>query len=151
MKEQNYLLKDFINERTVNVEKEFENDIVFAKFINYMKVALLHKKLNFLKHQKYLCKKEQTISYEEWAILSDRDNFAYSFFNSKNNIALDNRISLDIAISKLSEKQREIIILHYYQKKPLNLIAKQLNMNANTVRQLKLRAIIKLKKYMEEK
>ena len=54
MKEENYLLKDFINERTVNVEKEFENDIVFAKFINYMKVALLHKKLNFLKHQKYL-------------------------------------------------------------------------------------------------
>ena len=49
------------------------------------------------------------------------------------------------------EKQREIMILHYYQKKPLNLIAKQLNMNANTVRQLKLRAIIKLKKYMEEK
>ena len=103
MKEENYLLKDFINERTVNVEKEFENDIVFAKFINYMKVALSHKKLNFLKHQKYLCKKEQTISYEEWAILSDRDNFAYSFFNSKNNIALDNRISLDIAISKLSD------------------------------------------------
>ena len=34
MKKENYLLENFTN--------EFENDIVFARYINYMKKALPH-------------------------------------------------------------------------------------------------------------
>ena len=56
MKRENYLLENFTN--------EFENDIVFARYINYMKKALLNRKLDFLKHQKYINQKEQTISDE---------------------------------------------------------------------------------------
>lgn len=143
MKKENYLLENFTN--------EFENDIVFARYINYMKKALLNRKLDFLKHQKYINQKEQTISDEEWTILSDKGNSVHSFFNVKNNIGFESSIELKIAIDKLTEKQKQIIILHYYNKKPLNVIAKELKMKDSAVRQLKYKAIIKLKKYMEEK
>ena len=122
MKKENYLLENFTN--------EFENDIVFARYINYMKKALLNKRLDFLKHEKYINQKEQTVSDEEWAILSDKNNFDHSFFTEKS-------VELKIAIDKLTEKQRQVITLHYYNKKPLNVIAKELNMKENTVRQLK--------------
>ncbi len=143
MKKENYLLENFTN--------EFENDIVFARYINYMKKALLNRKLDFLKHQKYINQKEQTISDEEWTILSDKGNSVHSFFNVQNNIGFESSIELKIAIDKLTEKQKQIIILHYYNKKPLNVIAKELKMKDSAVRQLKYKAIIKLKKYMEGK
>ena len=143
MKRENYLLENFTN--------EFENDIVFARYINYMKKALLNRKLDFLKHQKYINQKEQTISDEEWTILSNKGNSVHSFFNVQNNIGFESSIELKIAIDKLTEKQKQIIILHYYNKKPLNVIAKELKMKDSAVRQLKYKAIIKLKKYMERK
>ena len=143
MKKENYLLENFTN--------EFENDIVFARYINYMKKALLNRKLDFLKHQKYINQKEQTISDEEWTILSDKGNSVHSFFNVQNNIGFESSIELKIAIDKLTEKQKQIIILHYYNKKPLNVIAKELKTKDSAVRQLKYKAIIKLKKYMEGK
>lgn len=126
------------------LENEFKDDVVFARYINYMKKALLNKRLDFLKHEKYINQKEQTVSDEEWVILSDKDNFVHSFFAEKS-------VELKIAIDKLTKKQRQVIILHYYNKKPLNIIAKELNMKENAVRQLKFKAIIKLKRYMEEK
>ncbi len=141
MKRENYLLENFTN--------EFENDIVFARYINYMKKALLNRKLDFLKHQKYINQKEQTISDEEWTILSNKGNSVHSFFNVQNNIGFESSIELKIAIDKLTEKQKQIIILHYYNKKPLNVIAKELKMKDSAVRQLKYKAIIKLKKYYE--
>lgn len=143
MKRENYLLENFTN--------EFENDIVFARYINYMKKALLNRKLDFLKHQKYINQKEQTISDEEWTILSNKGNSVHSFFNVQNNIGFESSIELKIAIDKLTEKQKQIIILHYYNKKPLNVIAKELKMKDSAVRQLKYKEIIKLKKYMEGK
>ena len=143
MKRENYLLENFTN--------EFENDIVFARYINYMKKALLNRKLDFLKHQKYINQKEQTISDEEWTILSNKGHSVHSFFNVQNNIGFESSIELKIAIDKLTEKQKQIIILHYYNKKPLNVIAKELKMKDSAVRQLKYKAIIKLKKYMEGK
>ena len=143
MKRENYLLENFTN--------EFENDIVFARYINYMKKALLNRKLDFLKHQKYINQKEQTISDEEWTILSNKGNSVHSFFNVQNNIGFESSIELKIAIDKLTKKQKQIIILHYYNKKPLNVIAKELKMKDSAVRQLKYKAIIKLKKYMEGK
>lgn len=151
MKKENYLLDNLKKDFLVETQNEFANDIVFARYINYMKKALLNKRLDFLKHQKYINQKEQTISDEEWTILSDKGNSVHSFFNVQNNIGFESSIELKIAIDKLTEKQKQIIILHYYNKKPLNVIAKELKMKDSAVRQLKYKAIIKLKKYMEEK
>lgn len=148
MKKENYLLEDFTKDPNVSVQNEFADDIVFARYINYMKKALLNKRLDFLKHQKYLSQNEQTISDREWTNLSDRDIFAHSFFADKNSIGIDKSIELRVAIEKLTEKQKKVILLHYYQEKPLNIIAKELNMKENAVRQLKFKAIIKLKSYI---
>ena len=57
---------------------------------------------------------------------------------------------LDIAISKLTDKQRYVIINHYYKKKSLSTIAKKLKMNSNAVYQLKVRALLSLKRFMED-
>ena len=56
---------------------------------------------------------------------------------------------LETAISKLTDKQRFVITNHYFKNKPLKLIAKKLEMNENAVYQLKVRAILSLKRFLE--
>lgn len=56
---------------------------------------------------------------------------------------------LKFALSKLNENQRKVIVKYYYENKKIKIIAEELNMNENAVKQLKLRAINNLKKYME--
>lgn len=129
-------------------ENEFEDDIVFAKFINYMKKALLHRKLDYIKHQKYLCKNEVSISSEEWSTLSDKDNFDYSSFCLEQGDYKNRKLKK--AINKLNDKQKKVIILYYYKRKKIKYIAQKMQMKENAVKQLKLRAINKLKNYMED-
>ena len=129
-----------IDEKCIYQEKEFSNDIVFARYINYMRKALLNRRLNYLRHKKYLLEKEISMSNEEWKELSNRGDSDHSFF-SKND--------LKSALSKLNENQRKVIVKYYYENKKIKIIAEEMNMNENAVKQLKLRAINNLKKYME--
>lgn len=127
------------------LENEFKDDIVFARFIKYMQTALYHKKINYNKHQLYLMEKEQELNCKGWSVLSDEDIADHSFFD----LSQDYK-ELDIAISKLTDKQRYVIINHYYKNQPLSKIAKQLKMNKNAVYQLKVRALLSLKRFMED-
>ena len=129
-----------IDEKCIYQEKEFSNDIVFARYINYMRKALLNRRLNYLRHKKYLLEKEISMSNEEWKELSNRGNSDHSFFYKSD---------LKFALSKLNENQRKVIVKYYYENKKIKIIAEELNMNENAVKQLKLRAINNLKKYME--
>ena len=129
-----------IDEKCIYQEKEFSNDIVFARYINYMRKALLNRRLNYLRHKKYLLEKEISMSNEEWKELSNRGDSDHSFF-SKND--------LKSALSKLNENQRKVIVKYYYENKKIKVIAEEMNINENAVKQLKLRAINNLKKYME--
>ena len=81
------------------------------------------------------------MSNEEWEVLSNKDKTDILFFTKKD---------LKIALDKLNENQREVIILYYYENKKIRAIAEKMNMSENAVKQLKLRAINKLKKYLEE-
>ena len=58
--------------------------------------------------------------------------------------------NLNNAIDKLTPEQRYVIINYYFKKKKLSKIAKELNSNFNAVKQLKLRAVLSLRRYMEE-
>lgn len=77
--------------------------------------------------------------------MSNKDNYAHSFLSEEN----CKNEKLKKVIEQLTEKQRQVIILYYYKKKKLKVIAEEMNMNENAVKQLKLRAISKLKSYME--
>lgn len=78
MEKKDYFEKSQKNKK-VYQENEFVDDIVFARFINYMKIALSHRKMNYLKHKDILERKEQTLTSEEWVILPVTDNLTHSF------------------------------------------------------------------------
>lgn len=125
-------------------DTEFKDDIVFARFLNYMQIALLHRKLNYEKHVESIKKQEEKLNYIEWSKIPDKtDN------NPFENLKRDYE-NLKIAISKLTPEQRYVIINYYFKKKTLSKIAKELNSNFNAVKQLKLRAVLSLRRYMEE-
>ena len=120
---------------------EFNNDIVFARFINYMKKALLHKRINYLKHCKFLKKQELQLEEKEWNMLSSKDNMVHSFFTFKEN---------EQSILKiLTEKQRNVITAIYYEEKTIETIAKDLKLTPNAIYQIKFRAMKKLNKYLK--
>lgn len=52
--------------------EEFKDDVVFAKFINYMQIALLHKKLDYERHLEVIKKREEKINYVEWSKIQDK-------------------------------------------------------------------------------
>ncbi len=125
-------------------DNEFEDDIVFARFLNYMQIALLHRKLNYEKHIESIQKQEEKLNYIEWTKIPDKTDNS-PFDNLKRDY--DN---LKIAINKLTPEQRYVIINYYFKNKTLSKIAKELNSNVNAVKQLKLRAVFSLRRYMEE-
>lgn len=124
---------------------ELKDDIVFARYISYMRTALLHKRIDYLKHKKYLLDKEISMSNKEWEKLFNTDNFEYSFLNEEK----CKNEELVKALKQLTEKQRKVIIQYYYKNKKLKEIAKDMNKDESTVRKLKDRAIEKLRNYLE--
>lgn len=126
---------------------ELKDDIVFARYISYMRTALLHKRIDYLKHKKYLLDKEISMSNKEWEKLFNTDNFEYSFLNEEK----CKNEELVKALKQLTEKQRKVIIQYYYKNKKLKEIAKEMNKDESTVRKLKDRAIEKLRNYLEVK
>lgn len=139
--------KDFKESNKPNCENEYSNDIVFARYINYMTKALLNRKINYLRDKEYLLEKEISMSNKEWEVLSNKGNSDHSFFSEESCRKED----LKEALNKLTKKQKEVIILYYYKKQKLKKIAEKMNMNENAVKQLKLRAITKLKDFLEGK
>lgn len=124
---------------------ELKDDIVFARYISYMRTALLHKRIDYLKHKKYLLDKEISMSNKEWEKLFNTDNFEYSFLNEEK----CKNEELVKGLKQLTEKQRKVIIQYYYKNKKLKEIAKEMNKDESTVRKLKDRAIEKLRNYLE--
>ena len=117
---------------------EYENDIIFAKYLTYMKKALLHKE--------FLKRTEQNLTQEEWVVLSVDDTTTHSSFFSQ----ISNNEDLENALNTLTNKQKQVIYLNFFEKKTLKRIGLELNITTNAVEKLKMRAIARLKKYLED-
>ena len=127
------------------LDNEFEDDIVFARFLNYMQIALLHRKLNYERDNEIIIKKEEQLSYFEWSRIPDKTDKNNPFYTLKKDYD-----SLKNAIDKLTEKQRFVIVNYYFKRKSLSKIAEKLNTNVDSVNHLKYRAILSLRRYLEE-
>jgi len=58
-------------------------------------------------------------------------------------------LDLKQALSQLDEKERTIVVLHYFEEEKLETIGRMLDLNLSTVKSRLYRAVGKLKKYME--
>ena len=109
------------------MSKEYLDDIVYAKFISYMKKALLHKRIDYLRNQDYLRRKEMNISENDCVVLSITDSTMQSFFDFNSNEIRLTR--LKYALEKLTKKQQKVIYLNYKKKMTLKSIGKELNIS----------------------
>lgn len=125
---------------------EYENDIIFAKYLTYMKKALLHKRIDYIRHKEFLKRTEQNLTQEEWVVLSVDDTTTHSSFFSQ----ISNNEDLKNALNTLTNKQKQVIYLNFFEKKTLKRIGLELSITTNAVEKLKMRAIARLKKYLED-
>lgn len=115
-------------------------------FLAYAKAYL---KYHYLKTFKYLLDIEEDIHDD------DEEDSLFDTFASYDNIEEDFLIKeqeglLQKAIDKLSDRQRQVIILYYYERLGLSEIGTYLGISKWTVVNLKRNAIKNLKKYLFE-
>lgn len=109
-----------------------EDDIVLAKFINYMQKALYHRRLNYYRDFKRM--REFEVSVNEIEDYRTRDF-------TTNDIASTNI---------LNDKETYILNLHYNHGLSYTEISKITNEKVCTLKQRRNRAIAKLKRKLED-
>ena len=113
--------------------KKYENDEVFAKFVVYMQKALYHKRIDYIR-------KKSVIQNTEILIEETQENIGnFSVIKSK--------ISY---LEILNAKELEVLKLHYELGFKYQEIADMKDLKVTTVKQIRNRAILKVKKKMEE-
>ena len=116
----------------MNNYQEVIHDIVLAKFINYMKKALLHKKMNYIRDNKWINEKECSIEKIK--------DLMYS----------ENEEHLDLLGKVLNTREKSVLELHILEKRTYNEIAKKLKIKPESVRKIKYRAIKKIIKWRKD-
>lgn len=125
-----------------------DNDIVLARYINYMKKSIHNARINYLKHQNFIQSKEQYLSDDEWLQLSDIDNCDHFSVSAKEieEYFEDERIVK--AFKKLTELQKKVMYLNVVKEIPMSAISKFLKVSTKSVEKTKSRALKKLKEVL---
>lgn len=106
-------------------EKEFEDDIVFAKFINYMQKALLHRKINYIRDKKRILEIECSI---------------YDF---ENKLFAEEKVETNF-FDVLNEKEQQVLKLHISERLTYKEISNIINLQPESIRKIKYRALKKI-------
>lgn len=110
---------------------ELEDDITLAKFINYMQIALYHRRINYFKDLK---RREET-EVEINKLKEGREDY----------------IAMDLPTTNiLNDKEIYLLNLHYKHVLSYEEISKITNEKVCTLKQRRNRAVEKLKKKLEE-
>lgn len=107
---------------------EFEDDIVFAKFLNYMKKALYGRRLNYYRH---------IYKIKEYEIRIDETT---DYMYEKNDI----EITIDRNI--LNDKEKYLLSLYYEYGLSYKEISEVTGENIETLKKRRYRALEKLNK-----
>ncbi len=110
---------------------KLEDDVVLAKFLNYMQKALLHKKINYIKKKNKINQKECSIE------------------DLKDYLKFEDTIKFDV-LNFLTYKERKILELHIVEKRSYNEISKEFYLKPESIRKIKYRAINKIKRWRKE-
>lgn len=132
------------------IETEFDNDIVFARYLKYMMKALKHKRASYINKEIKQNKVEVTVSDSKWNYVAETivDYDIASIFEELSFDIKSNDISeLNNALKTLSSKQNAVIDYYYFKKLSNKEIASKMNISENAVEKLKIRAIKRLKEY----
>lgn len=105
-----------------------EDDIVLAKFINYMQKALLHKKINYLREKQRV--------FEQESSLNELDNY----------YQINEERKLEI-LNFLNDKEIKVLKLHILEKYTYTEISNILNLKPESIRKIQYRAIKKIKEW----
>lgn len=126
---------------------EYEDDVVFARFINYMKKAFAHRKINYLKHKEILRKTELSISDCQFNIYENEINAADTIIEVETKRIKFYKINKSMKL--LTKKQRKVLELNYLKNMMLKDIGAELNISTKAAEQLKARAIKRLKESLK--
>lgn len=127
-----------------------ENDIILAKYINYMKKSIHNARINYLKHQKFIQSKEQYLNDEEWLQLSETDNCDHFFVSEKDIEEYFEDENMIKAFKNLTELQKKVMYLNVVKEIPMSTIGKFFKVSTKSVEKTKSRALKKLREYLEE-
>lgn len=129
---------------------DLSNDIVFARFINYMNIALKHRALNYIRNKKRYEERERRLNQKELELLSTKDdnsNFFFVFALKNTNIKSND---IKNAINSLPSRQKNLIYLMFYENRSVKEISIKWDKSIYAIRQMKYRAMINIKKYLEK-
>ena len=132
-----YYAKRFsIIQKKINKDNQyegFENDIVLASFINYMKLALYHRKLNYFRKMKL--RRDKEVSIDEL----------------KEKPSDNSEIEIEFPIEHLlNDKERYLLELRYKYGLNYKEISTITNESVYTLWKRRERAVDKIKKVLED-
>lgn len=98
---------------------EFKDDAVLAKFINYMELALYHRKLNYLRDKRIKHRMETTLNedIEYESIYCEDDNLETRVLNSKEVYLLNLHYTCGLSYREISNITNETISALKLRKK----------------------------------
>lgn len=126
------------------------------QFDRKCKMALKGELVDYIRHMDYLNKHEVILSeltereMDEIFITDDYDVESFHFHALGYDIKLKN-VLLAEALSTLTERKRDVIMLSYFQGMSDADIARKLNLDRSTVNEHKKRSLKLLKQMMEER
>ena len=123
---------------------EFDDDLVYAKFLRYIKKALIHNKFNYLRHNKKFSS-EYDLEEKAWeCIIDENANVEKIVLDEINIIELNKK--LNNAREGLSPKQQKVLDFYYNNRMSRIAIAMKLAVSERAIGYIKSRALKKLKK-----
>jgi len=128
-----------------NIPKDtFDHDIVFARFILFMRKSIIHKKRDYCIQNNIRSRRNMYVKDEDLDSIVAECNTEESAI--RNLINSKNRSIIKLALNSLTLSQRYVIIYFYYENMNIDEIAKELNLKPRGVYALKSRAEERLKR-----